>query len=533
MNKKSSLSQLTDLPGNEIRARLSPDGRFLAFQSINNGDGNILVKDLETSEIYRVAESPNNEAVPTWSPNSKELIYMVAKEGSYGLFRKNVNEGPEREVFFEDSLKLSGPDWSPDGRYVAATGLYKNKYYQWVIDLQKNDIRRVTFNGDEYNGKWSRDGRHLIYYTGRNDSIMTVDLSTGSLKCLSGISYTGYYPEIGPDNEQFVFTTHIGGVQNIWLGNRNHNEILRLTNSEYNYFPSWHPDGENVVFSRRKENEQLYSYNINSGQLTQLTHSHTNKMPIVSKEGNVAHIQIDEQTNKHFICTLESGRPKRIGPPFEFLEYLNWSGGGESIVFTGTQSEDIQPDQSLSLYLIDITTGSYKEIVAGSRLRNPVWIHGTRLVVYSDIDNKLNQILWKVNVDTKEKSVLLGTEHGVFASQYNHQDSSVIFHERINYGDYRLYELDLRSGQFDRIMDTETTPVEAKWDKVQNRLLYLTRNPQFDIKYWDRRSGKTCQLTNNVYVESPPSWLNDQEIVFSMNANDLDIWTITLETGLD
>ena len=405
-------------------------------------------------------------------------------------------------MFFEDTLQLRNPDWSSTG-LIAATALYKGKYYQWVLDPEKQTIRRVTENGDEYNGKWGPDGEHLIYYTGRNDSIMTLNIETGIFTCLSNNRYIGYYPEIGPDNECFIFISDVKGGQNIWMGKRNVEEIQQLTFSDYNYFPSWYNNGQAILLSRRIEEAQVYSLAIPSNTLTQLTFGNQNASPAVSAQGKIACVHQD--TAGYFPAILTEGKVEKIGAPFTFLEYLEWSPDGSHLVMTGTKSADVRPDQQLALFYVEISTGKSEEIVPAGRLRNPVWISGTDRVVYSAPSSGDKQDLWMINVKTKEKEVLLKTSADALATDYDAATQTLTYFERINYSSYRAYTLNLETKDTTQLPLALPVVIEPIWNSDRSKLLFIQpRSSQYDLSMWDPATDQVTPLTHTIYRESPP-----------------------------
>lgn len=526
---KHRLEPLTDLEGDEIKPRISPNGEYLAFQRIYEGQSDIMIQHLASGEIIPLAYSNENESTPTWSPDSKEIIYARTEEGSYGLFKMHIESKVEREVFLSDTLQLSAADWSPDGKRIVATGLFENKYFQWVLDLVTGDITKVTQKGDEYNGRWLQNNQEVIYYTGRNDSIMIVNVDNGIAQCVSRGEYTGYYPHAAPDNNRFIFTSHIGGSQNIWLSDRTGQIMTNLTNEEFNYFPSWYPNGNSIVMSRRVEDEQVYVLNIHNQAYKQLTAGNNHKWPSVSPSGTVALIQIDDQSKKQFISLLEENTVRKIPEAFTFIEYMDWSDDGSYLVFTGTKSPDIQPDQSLSIYLLDVRQSVFTEILEAGRTRNPVWIDGTHTFVYSRRDHRQKLVINRVDVTTKKEELLLEMDHSAFATDYHAKTKEVLLFTRVNYGDFKMYTYHLETKKITQILQTEHTPTEGRFSPDGGSILYSVRDGnQFDLKLLDLKTRQSRTLTSDVYRESPADWLSDSLVIFSVNKNDLNLWKLDL-----
>jgi Tol biopolymer transport system component len=55
----------------------------------------IWILELASGIFSRVTTDPDDDAVPVWSPNGRELLFSSARTGEYRLFRKVVGGGEE------------------------------------------------------------------------------------------------------------------------------------------------------------------------------------------------------------------------------------------------------------------------------------------------------------------------------------------------------------------------------------------------------------------------------------------------------
>ena len=529
--QENKLEQLTDIEGDEIWAQASPNSKQIVFQHSNNGNIDILLLNIETKKITELVASKENESTPSWSPDGKEIIYTTSKKGTSGLWKINLKTKEKKKIFFEDSLKLSAPSWSPDGRYISATGLYKNKYYQWILDLETQKIDKLTEGGDEFIGKWSTDGKEIIYHTGKKDSLISINVASRKKTYLSKDKYGGWSPEIAPDNNHFSFTTDIGGSLNIWTGNKGTTVINKITDREHNDYPSWFLNGKAILFSRKILDEQLYKLNVLTNRLTQLTLGENNSIrPKVSKSGKIAYVSVNKLSNNHHLSIFKSGMGKRVGESFTAIENIEWSYDEQSLIVAASKAKIFNVD-SINLYQINLRTDKTKLLPNTKSAKNPIWLDKTPSIIYSAknySDNTDN--LWKYNTRTNEKTLVLDGKYDLYATDHSEKESSILFHERVNWGEYIVYEYNLITKEKKLLLKNEKTAREAKWNTDQTKITYLTNlSRQFDINYWDTISNQTVQLTSTIYRESPPDWLNDQEIIFSVNANDMNLWQIKLD----
>jgi len=97
---------------------LSPDGRYLVYESDDDGDLELYLRDLETDAVRRITD--NEE--PDWSPS-----------------------------------------WSPDGRFVAFASVSDENVDIYTVDIDSLEVLRLTSHeGDDINASWGTDG--LIYF---------------------------------------------------------------------------------------------------------------------------------------------------------------------------------------------------------------------------------------------------------------------------------------------------------------------------------------------------------------------------------
>jgi len=104
---------------------LSPDGRYLIYESDDDGDLELYVRDLQTDEVRQITSNED----PDWSPT-----------------------------------------WSPDGRFVAYAGVLDENPDIYTVDVETLAVERLTSHeGDDINPSWGSDG--LIYFnSNRTDS---------------------------------------------------------------------------------------------------------------------------------------------------------------------------------------------------------------------------------------------------------------------------------------------------------------------------------------------------------------------------
>jgi len=142
-NAPSAGRPLIATAADEANATVSPDGRWLAYQSNESGVDQVYVRpfpDVDT-RVWQV--SINGGTRPLWSPDGRELFYYVDR-GSAGDFR---SVSVELEPTFRPNapeLLFSGPYFPPSGLAAAS-----NSFFDVSLDGQQFlIIKNAALDGD-------------------------------------------------------------------------------------------------------------------------------------------------------------------------------------------------------------------------------------------------------------------------------------------------------------------------------------------------------------------------------------------------
>jgi eukaryotic-like serine/threonine-protein kinase len=164
--------------------RLSPDGKELAF-TLTSNTTDIWLYDLARGVKTRFTFGSGHEA-PVWSPDGRYLAYTAIHNGEFGIYEKPADgAGAEKALVPAAAVQLFPVDWSRDGNFLAyidsqpQTGGRPQLKFRTLqpgqnsqeLDLppqlQASLFRPAHFSPD---GKWlayssSESGRSEIYVT--------------------------------------------------------------------------------------------------------------------------------------------------------------------------------------------------------------------------------------------------------------------------------------------------------------------------------------------------------------------------------
>jgi TolB protein len=126
----SGNTQLTDGPHKDIYPTVTPDGRYILFESTREGAHSIWRVDANGRNPTRLTRG-SSDSEPVCSPDGKWVVY-VSYDGSPPKLRKVSIEGGDPVPLTEEFAQH--PTFSPDGKMIA--------YYR--MDMEKRERRDIV-----------------------------------------------------------------------------------------------------------------------------------------------------------------------------------------------------------------------------------------------------------------------------------------------------------------------------------------------------------------------------------------------------
>jgi len=146
---------------------VSPDGKWLGYDSNLNGNQDIYKMPIGGGEAERLTNDPSDEFLPAWSPDGKEIVFYTWRKGNRDLALM-MADGSRFQQLTDDPASDSYPDWSPDGRQIVFQAQKTGRGELFVLTRKSKDAgwgeeRQLTFDGADQPAKWSPDGRWIAY----------------------------------------------------------------------------------------------------------------------------------------------------------------------------------------------------------------------------------------------------------------------------------------------------------------------------------------------------------------------------------
>jgi tricorn protease len=90
--------RLTAMDGLERRARISPDGKWLAFSGRQDGNDNVYVMPLAGGEVTQLTFHDRNDLVESWSWDSKTIYFTSNRDSNFTAFAVSPDGGTPRRL---------------------------------------------------------------------------------------------------------------------------------------------------------------------------------------------------------------------------------------------------------------------------------------------------------------------------------------------------------------------------------------------------------------------------------------------------
>jgi Tol biopolymer transport system component len=227
--------------GMNVGPALSPDGRLVAFISqrsllsvdlyvAETATGRILHKLTSTASDPHYSSLQFIYSAGAWDRESRRVAIATVADGRPALAIFDARTGDrEREVRIDQVDEIFNPTWSPDGRFMAFTGMKGGLTDLFVVDLESQQVRQLTNDPfAELQPAWSPDGSRIAIATDRFSSrldvldigpyrIGLVDPQSGRVTQAPAFTQgKNLNPQWSPDSRSIYFIADRGGIPNVY-----------------------------------------------------------------------------------------------------------------------------------------------------------------------------------------------------------------------------------------------------------------------------------------------------------------------------
>ena len=238
-----------------VAPAISPDGKYLAFLSEKSLFAvDLYLADAHTGKILRKLTSKISnthidefnfiESAGAWSPDSKRFAFSVFSHGRNRMLIVDIPSGSiSANISMEKAEQFSNLSWSPDGNSIVCQGMSDGQSDLYLYSFDTKKVRQLTNDKySDYQPSFSRDGRKIIFTSDRTTydqslsqditfNLAELDLATGkiaNIKVFNGANNLD--PQYSADGKNIYFLSNRDGFRNMYRYNLNDGQVEQMTN---------------------------------------------------------------------------------------------------------------------------------------------------------------------------------------------------------------------------------------------------------------------------------------------------------------
>lgn len=187
------ISQLTDAPGYDAEARISPKGDKIVFTSMRSGDLELWTMDLDGSNLNQITNALGYDGGASFSPDGSKLVFRASRpqtEEEILEYKELLSQGLVQPTAMElficnvdgsdlnQITRLGGANWAPSfhpsgQRIIFSTNHHTasgRQFNLFMVDLNGENLEQITFdeNFDAF-PIFSGNGKKLLFSSNRNN----------------------------------------------------------------------------------------------------------------------------------------------------------------------------------------------------------------------------------------------------------------------------------------------------------------------------------------------------------------------------
>ncbi len=189
----SDLKRMTDHPGYDAEATMSPDGRWLVFTSKRDGDVDLYKMRLDGTGLQRLTHSVGYDGGAFFSHDGKRIVWRTHRTDD------SAANATFHRLLAQDLVKPSKMDL-------------------WVMNADGSEPRRITDKpGASFAPYFTPDDRAILYASnwenprGRNFDLWLVPVAGGEPVPVTRDPDFDGFPMFSPDGRWLVFCANRGG----------------------------------------------------------------------------------------------------------------------------------------------------------------------------------------------------------------------------------------------------------------------------------------------------------------------------------
>ena len=376
-----SISSLTS-SGDVVLARISPDGRYLAYISTQRGQFSLWVRQIATASAVQIVPASTNVIIDAvFSPDGNFLDFSMSaiEDISAKEYQVPVLGGTPRRLL--DAVQTS-ITFSPDGSLIAYS----------IRNPENNDVDLMISNSDGTSprklatqksatqyavfqiARWSPDGKRIVALVadgndpnGQVGSLEQVDVATGKITPVVGRHWRDIQDFTWlPDGSGFLVAAldKTGAPTQLWILTYPGGAVRRISHDLSDYLSvSPSADGHTIVAVQRNQSAALWlAPSSNPDNLRQITSGRLDGVGGVAfaPDGRIVYAANHSENWDLFIVDADGANNRQLTFDNRYHGSPTICDGGRSVVYS---SNSARGDH---LWKVDLQSGSTTNLTNGA-----------------------------------------------------------------------------------------------------------------------------------------------------------------------
>ncbi len=213
--------------------------------------------------VFQLTAEVAHDYYPVFSPDGKMVLYASNRDGNFELYLKVIDSAILVQVT-NDIGEVSSSAFSPDGsQIVFSNSLGGAPSELWLVGQDgKNPQLLYDGPGNIASPVFAPNGRSVAFAMSSPEALETYDVYIWDFETQTvGPVTKGLLPNAGgsvdwsPDGRTLLLFAGTAGDHDIYTFDIVSGEIRQLTDGGNNAAPAWSPDGRWIVFNSQRVNE--------------------------------------------------------------------------------------------------------------------------------------------------------------------------------------------------------------------------------------------------------------------------------------